>query len=93
MTLTTSGLVEVSVCLTIASGSTANLVPVLNRVRGLGTDGTVIFNQAKDVGIGIARTGTTLLACLAGDALAIICQQSANIQPTNGSWVFFKIVI
>ena len=92
MTTLYAGLVEISVCLTLASGSTQNLSPYLIKNNVALASGIVMFNQAFDVGIGIARTGTVVVQCAVGDTLVIKALNPVNIQMNNGSYVYFKML-
>ena len=86
-----TGYVEVTVCLTIDT-STQNLVPIVVKNGGFAASGTIIFSQAYNLGVGLARTGTTVIACTAGDTLIIRSQNIVNIIPTNGSYVYYKML-
>jgi len=91
ITVPYAGYVEVTVCLTIDT-STLNLTPyVVKNNLAVGT-GTKIFDQAFNIGVGLARTGTTVIQCAAGDTLVIRSLSVVNLKTTNGSYVYYKML-
>jgi hypothetical protein len=87
-----TGYVEVSVCLTIGSSSSYDLMPYVVKNNLTVQTGTMIFDQSFTSGVNLARIGQTIIQCNAGDSLQILAYYPVNLFAGNGGYVYYKML-